>query len=135
MGNYVLVGMSILILLYLSFQCILLSRLVKQNTDMINASDKRLYQANELVVTLSKTSAQIADDMKDMKDLVIHIESVYNSRLDCVTKNRDEIMSAYTKLLAKFEELRSKHETMMEESFNSLKELARRPTLTNNNNS
>lgn len=129
-----IMGVIVVILLYLACQYILFTRMVKQNSDLMHDADRRLAQANEMVLTLAKTSAEVADNMKEIKELTIHIESVYNSRLDCVTKNRDEIMSAYTKLLAKFEDLRLKHENMMEDSYSTMKELARRPTLTNNNN-
>lgn len=134
METYMIMGVIVVILLYLACQYILFTRMVKQNSDLMHDADKRLAQANEMVLILAKTSAEVADNMKEVKELIIHIESVYNSRLDCVTKNRDEIMSAYTKLLAKFEDLRLKHENMMEDSYSTMKELARRPTLTNNNN-
>lgn len=134
MENHFAIGMTILIVLYLACQYILFTRMVKQNSDLLHNADKRLAQANEMVLILAKTSAEVADNMKEVKELIIHLESVYNSRLDCVTKNRDEIMSAYTKLLAKFEDLRMKHESMMDDSYSTMKELARRPTLTNNNN-
>lgn len=127
-------GIAIVVLLYLLSQHFIFARLIKQNSDLLIHADERLAQANEMVLMLSKTSSEVSNSMREMKDLMVHIESVYNARLDCVTKNRNDIMDAYTKLLTQFEELRHRHEAMMDDSYHTMRELARRPTLTNNNN-
>lgn len=110
---------------------------------LLKSADKRLKMANEMVLKLASSADKLAESVKDLKGMCVHLEQVYTARNQTLSKNRDEIMDAYKKLLVRHEELqtrfddlqlsiREKYNTMSDELFHTMQEIARKPTITNN---
>lgn len=108
-------------------------RISKQNSEFLQSADHRLDKANEMVLTLAHSADSLASSIQHLKDMMVHLEEIYTQRNTALSKNRDEIMSAYTKLLKRYEELQDKHDQLNKDMFGTLQELARRPTIANNN--
>lgn len=123
-----------LILLFLLHQQHLFGKMIKQNSKFIQDADKRLKMANDMVSTLAHSADNLSASVSDMKDMMVHLEQIYTSRNDMLVKNRDEFKEAYEKLLHTYTNLQQKYEETMKDSYNTVKELARRPTFHNNNN-
>lgn len=110
------------------------SALVNQNNILLMHADERLESANKMVSTLAHSADLLSASISELKDMMVHLEQVYTSRNEQVIKNRDEIYTAYNKLLSQYVNLQQKYDTHMEDANRTLLELARRPTSVNNNN-
>ena len=124
---------------YLVVVCVSLA----QNHFLLKSADKRLNKANEMVITLAHSADQLSASISELKDMMVHLESVYTSRNDMLVKNRDEFKDAYTKLLARYEEKEQQIKEMqvkqqeqnikyVDEVFRTIQEMARKTTITNN---
>lgn len=118
--------------------------LTKQNNTLLSHADERLAMANKIVHdmlsehtrcinTLASSADSLAVSITDIKDMMLHIEKAYTTENAHIMKNRDEYKDAYGKLLKEFEVLRKKLQDLADEDHRALKELARRPTIANNN--
>lgn len=125
---------AVLMLAVFILQYRLSKRLVQQNNTLLTNADHRLDRANEMVLTLAHSADELSKSVSELKDMMVHLEDEFNSRNAFLIKNRDEFRDAYTKLLRVYEEQQHKYESVMQESYNTLKELAKRPTINNNNN-
>lgn len=122
------------ILIFLFHQQYLFGKMIKQNSRFIYDADQRLKKANEMVIVLAHSADTLSSSVSEMKDMMIHLEKIYTERNNMLVKNRDEFKEAYEKLLHTYMSLQHKYEEMMSDSYNTLKEIARRPTFANNNN-
>lgn len=129
----VIIVLAVMLGVYVHMSGMFIGKLIRQNTELMKSADKRLDKANEMVLKMAHSADMLATTVSELKDMMVHLETVYTSRTDMVIKNRDEFKESYTKLLHRYEELGHKYENMMKESYNTVKELARRPTMTNNN--
>lgn len=87
-----------------------------------------------MVIILAHSVDTLSSSVSEMKDIMIHLEKIYMERNNMLVKNRDEYKEAYGKLLHTYMNLQHKYEEMMNDSYDTLKEIARRPTFANNNN-
>lgn len=114
------------------------NRVIEQNNLIMESADKRLEMANKMVLKLAESADKLADSVSEMKDMMVHLEKVYTSRNDTLVKNRDEFKEAYTKLLHQYEGLQKRmfdrYDKMEDESWQTLTEIARRPTMNTTNN-
>lgn len=122
-----------IILIFLYHQQHLLGEMIKQNSKFIYDADQRLKKANEMVIILAYSADTLSSSVSEMKDMMIHLEKIYTERNNMLVKNRDEYKEAYGKLLHTYMNLQHKYEEMMNDSYDTLKEIARRPTFANNN--
>lgn len=129
-----IVAIVLLLVVFIIHQVVIFTRIVRQNRTLIESADHRLDKANEMVLTLAHSADSLAASIQHLKDMMVHLEEVYTTRNNSLTKNRDEIMTAYTKLLRRYEELQDKHDLLNQEMFGTLQELARRPTMNTTNN-
>ena len=123
----ILILTSVVLVVFLIGHEILFHRILEQNKHIAQMADSRLDRANKMVGELSHSVAELSRSMEDAEKMVEHLEKEYTHHINQVCSNRDEIMEAYKKLLHKYEEEQG-------ESFAILKELARRPTVSNTNN-
>ena len=114
-----------------------------QNHFLLKSADKRLNKANEMVITLAHSADQLSSSISELKDMMVHLETVYTSRNDMLIKNRDDFKDSYIKLLKKYEiqeqeikELQklSQQQNLRfaDEILHTIQEIARKPTITNN---
>ncbi len=107
-----------------------------QNHYLLKAADKRLRMANQMVLKMAESADKLASSVSEMKDMMIHLEQVYTSRNDNLVKNRDEFKDAYVKLLERYKDLEKRlidnYESNKDAIFATIRELAQKPTITNN---
>lgn len=108
--------------------------LVWQNRYYIKSADKRLSKANEMVLTLTITGKDLAESIKALKDMMLHLEQVYTSRTDSVIKSRDQWELSYNKLLQRYTAIEDKYFKSQEKNQDTVSEIARQPTYTTLNN-
>lgn len=125
------------------FMMIVHSFLVARATGKyLKAADKRLEKANEMVLTLAHSADALASSISELKDMMIHLEQAYTKENAVIVQSRVEYREAYKKLLNRYEELQRSYDsiqqdTMMkyakysEDMFNTVKEMARKPTINN----
>lgn len=99
-------------------------RLIEQNSDIMKGADERLDRANKMVLELSEVVRSLSKAFEVNNRVVQHLEKTYTSRIDQAVEAKDQFHDAYVKLLHKYEELEKDY-------FDTLKEMARRPTISN----
>lgn len=122
-----------------------ITELVRQNNILMDHADKRLDRANQIVHellekhttttnTLSHSADSLAASISHLKDMMVHLETVYTERNNSLSKNYDQLNNAHVKLTARYIDLENKYDDLIKQAYGTLQELARRPTTTNNNN-
>lgn len=100
-------------------------------TELMTSADKRLAMANEMVLKLAGSADKLSESLIHLKEMMVHLEEAYTSRNDMLVKNRDEYRQAYEALLKRYNELTADKDKLADDMFNTLRELAGRPTITN----
>lgn len=91
--------------------------LSKMNEHLVESSDARMD-------IFAQTMEKLSNSIYSCSKMVQHLEKTYTAHIQQALDSRDSFKDAYVKLLHKYEKLEDDY-------FNTLKELARRPTITN----
>ena len=119
------------------FFLICVAIMVHVNHQLMKGADKRLKNANDIVMKLSESCDKLAETNVHLQRHITSLEALYDDKLKESTRSREEMRDAYVKLLHKYELLEEKiisgYERMHSENFTTVQGLANRPSITNSN--
>lgn len=99
----------------------LLSKSIDMNSLLIKSADSRLDRANEMVLLLAKS-------VSALKDICDDLEKKYTGHIEKVCINRDLMIKENIEMRKELSDLRH-------DMFETLKDLARKPSISNSNRS